>query len=254
MQLDIDPDAKPSVRLLEDRLHKAADEKARHEEEKKTREKGRKDKDKSANTRSYGVGTRTPGHPNKPKEDKSHLKCEHYDATGHTQDDCWKLHPNKMPRALKEKIAADKTTSSETTEEKTAGKADTKLKKKFTAIARLPNLQDFKQKLADAKSQDVLGMTHPPHNTHQVADSGPQDERSQWNVSGSGSDSGVEILNRDKVQAREVEGGLVVLLISTNCHRWSACSLMPRSLGMPRPVIPFCHLIRSRISATCVCS
>ena len=87
IQLDADPDAAPSVDLLEERLHNEALIKQRREDEKRKQDK--------AKIRSNdGVISHSPFNTTK-KEDKSHLKCNACGKNGHTDDNCWKLHPEK---------------------------------------------------------------------------------------------------------------------------------------------------------------
>jgi hypothetical protein len=141
MQLDTNPKAGPSIDLLEDRLHHEALNKQRREEEKK---KQNKDKDK-AKAQSNTDGARAHDSSSASKNtDKSQLKCGGCGKPGHTEESCWKLHPEKMPRALKNKF------QSKTDNNTQPQKDDAKV-----AAFAAADVDKFNSKLA---AMDSLGM------------------------------------------------------------------------------------------------
>jgi hypothetical protein len=95
IQLDANPDAVPRIDLLEERLHNEALIKQRREDEKKKQDKAKMKPNNGTNFHYSSSITR--------KEDKSHLKCDACGKNGHIEDNCWKLHPEKIPRALKDR-------------------------------------------------------------------------------------------------------------------------------------------------------
>ena len=161
IQLDTKPDAPPSIDLLEDRLHHEALFKQRREEEKKNQEKAKK-KASSGNGGNGGNSgnnsTPTTGSGGRKKEDKSHLKCGHCDSTGHVEDDCWQLHPEKIPRAIKEKMNAKPSGKNDSKSDKSDSKNNSE---KMNALAT-GDVNNFKTKLAASRS---LGTHTPPFPT-----------------------------------------------------------------------------------------
>jgi hypothetical protein len=114
IQLDANPDAPPSINLLEDQLHHEALAKQRREEERKqsqTKEKTKTKYDNSTHVHHFSN--------NNKSEDKAHLKCEVCGKMGHTEENCWKVHPEKIPRALRDKIQSKNDEKGESTYKQT---------------------------------------------------------------------------------------------------------------------------------------
>ena len=105
IQLDANPEASPNVDLLEERLHHEALIKQRREDEKKKQDKA-KTKPTEGTTSHFSSIT------NK-RDDRSHLQCNACGKNGHTEDGCWKLHPEKIPCALKDRASPNNKDKSE---------------------------------------------------------------------------------------------------------------------------------------------
>ncbi|KAK8219741.1 hypothetical protein M8818_000715 [Zalaria obscura] len=88
----------------------------------------------------------------KRKEDKSHLKCGHCEKTGHIEEDCWSLHPDKLPRALKDKVNISTAGNSTKGNEKNNNHLD-----RISALATI-DVSKFYQALTAARSL----CTHTP--------------------------------------------------------------------------------------------
>ena len=136
IQLDANPDSTPSIDLLEDRLHHEALIKQRREDERRIQNK-EKDKVKTSATKS---------------EDKSRFKCDACGRTGHTEDYCWKLHPERMPRALRDRIQSKNGDKSDSQPTKSIDDAKAG---KMAAFANT-DVDDFKDKLAATESLGTL--------------------------------------------------------------------------------------------------
>jgi hypothetical protein len=95
IQLDANPDTAPSVDLLEERLHNEALIKQCREDERRKQDRAR--------TKSNDGTISYSSFDNTKREDKSHLKCKACGKDCHTEADCWKLHPEKTPRSLKDR-------------------------------------------------------------------------------------------------------------------------------------------------------
>ena len=107
-------------------------------EDKKVKE----DAKKKDNGNNYNTGNKF-GKDKQNKPDRSNLKCDECDRTGHTADTYWKTHPDLMPRALREKL-----------ENKAENKAKNNGKNKPEQIAALAStdVEKFKMTLAYADS------------------------------------------------------------------------------------------------------
>jgi len=136
IQLDANPDSAPSIDLLEDRLHHEALNIQRRENDRRIQNKD-KEKIKTSATKS---------------ENRSRFKCDACGQYGHIEDYCWKLHPERMPRALKDKTQSrngDKS-NSQSTKTNDGAKAS-----KMAALADT-DVDDFKDKLAATESLSTL--------------------------------------------------------------------------------------------------
>lgn len=139
IQLDANPDATPSVDLLEERLHNEALIKQRREDERRKQDRAKTKPNDSTISQSPFTTKR---------EDRSHLKCEACSKIGHTEDNCWKLHPEKTPRALKDRIQLR---TNDNGGSKTTKPVDDTISGNMAAFVSA-DVVDFRTKLAAMKS------------------------------------------------------------------------------------------------------
>jgi hypothetical protein len=150
IQLDANPDATPSIDLLEERLHNEALIKQRREDEKRKQDKAKPKPNISINSYSSFDNTK--------REDKSHLKCKACGKDRHTENNCWKLHPEKTPRALRDMTQIDNNDDFKSTKH-----IDHSTPGNMAAFVAA-DVVDFKTKLAATKSIGTHSSLPPvPH-------------------------------------------------------------------------------------------
>ena len=159
-QLDEKPDSTPSIDFLEGRLHQAETDKKRRDEEKKMQEKNKKNTNTNTSTRG-GTGRSSSNNGRASREDKSHLKCDHCSVVGHIDEDCWKLHPEKIPKAVKEKmLAAKNKDKSDKSDKDNKASNDNKL-----GALSVADIDEYLTKLAKARSLGTHISTSSPVGT-----------------------------------------------------------------------------------------
>jgi hypothetical protein len=167
IQLEANPDSTPSIDLFEDRLHTEVLFKQQREEDRK---KQNSNKDKTRPRTVTGNTTQISSRSAKT-EDKTHPPCSACGDSRHTEMKCWKLHPEQIPRALKDRIQSKNSTGNHAQPTKTAISTENSDMAAFADA----DVEDFNNTLAD---MDSMGTRSPPSHTRTYANPPPQTRKS----------------------------------------------------------------------------